>query len=92
VPYNYGLLARASRGVLRGHGSGTVTDAAPSVLPTLAVFTASVAYLVGAGSSFYNTNIVLIAFGITLGVVVALTLFACQVCAAVRPLRLQSLQ
>jgi protein lifeguard len=44
----------------------------------LFAFTLTESYLVGTISSFYDTNTVLIALGITIGVTVALTIFACQ--------------
>lgn len=56
----------------------TTTKVVPYNYWLLFAFTLTESYLVGVISSFYDTNAVLIAFGITIGIVFALTVFAFQ--------------
>lgn len=57
---------------------GDVRRRFPGNYILLGVFTLAESYLVGAISSYYDTNAVLIAMGICAGVTFALVLFACQ--------------
>lgn len=93
VPHNYILLALFTLtecALARPHGLHRLPALQPLPLPfpnspalcfspsLLLSFFFSAAYLIGVVSSFYNTNAVLIAFGICMGVTIGLTIFACQ--------------
>jgi len=54
------------------------TQVVPWNYMLLGAFTLAESYLVGTISSFYDTNAVLLAFGICIGITIALTVFAFQ--------------